>query len=74
MTEHAHAKHLTCGGTNGYRYTFRMICDEVPGLSMDDGAVRIFLHTHGKNDDEMSLGPVEFLYYVENPEQQEREI
>ena len=37
-------------GKNKYMYTFRMTCDEVPGLSMGDGAVRIFLNTHGKND------------------------
>ena len=43
-------------------------------LSMDDGAVRIFLNTHGKNDDEVPPGLVEFLHYVENPEQQEKEI
>ena len=61
-------------GKEKYRYTFRMICDEVPGLSMDDGAVRIFLNTHGKNDDEVPPGLVEFLHYVENPEQQEEEI
>ncbi|WP_418462324.1 Rpn family recombination-promoting nuclease/putative transposase [Frisingicoccus sp.] len=61
-------------GKNKYRYTFRMTCDEVPGLSMDDGAVRIFLNTHGKNDDEVPPGLVEFLHYVENPEQQEKEI
>ena len=61
-------------GKEKYRYTFRMTCDEVPGLSMDDGAVRIFLNTHGKNDDEVPPGLVEFLHYVENPEQQEREI
>ena len=61
-------------GKDKYRYTFRMVCDEVPGLSMDDGAVRIFLNTHGKNDDEVSPGFVEFLHYAENPEQQEREI
>ena len=61
-------------GKNKYHYTFRMTCDEVPGLSMDDGAVRIFLNTHGKNDDEVPPGLVEFLHYVENPEQQEKEI
>lgn len=61
-------------GRSKYRYTFRMVCDEVPELSMDDGAVRIFLNTHGENDDEVSPGLVEFLHYVENPEQREKEI
>ena len=35
-------------GHKKYKYTFRMKCDEVAGLEMDDGAVRIFLNTHGK--------------------------
>ena len=55
-------------GENKYVYTFRMTCDEVPGLSMDDGAVRIFLNTRGRNDDEVPRGLVEFLHYAEAPE------
>lgn len=35
-------------GHKKYKYTFRMKCDEVAGLEMDDGAVRIFLNTRGK--------------------------
>ncbi len=61
-------------GEDKYCYTFRMVCDEVPELTLDDGSVRIFLNTHGKNDDEVPPGLVEFLHYVENPEQQEDEI
>ncbi|WP_418745643.1 Rpn family recombination-promoting nuclease/putative transposase [Frisingicoccus sp.] len=61
-------------GKDKYRYTFRMTCDEAPEMTLDDGAVRIFLNTHGKNDDEVPPGLVEFLHYVENPEQQEKEI
>ena len=52
-------------GYKKYRYTFRMTCDEVPELIMDDGATRIFLNTHGENDDEVSEELVEFLHYVE---------
>ncbi len=55
-------------GENKYVYTFRMTCDEVPGLPMEDGAVRIFLNTRGRNDDEVPRGLVEFLHYAEAPE------
>ena len=48
-------------------YTFRMTCDEVPGLELKDGGVRIFLNTHGKNDDEVSSELSEFLHFVEHP-------
>ncbi|MDY4922244.1 MAG: hypothetical protein SO117_04305, partial [Frisingicoccus sp.] len=34
-------------GQEKYMYTFRMTCDEVPGLELKDGGVRIFLNTHG---------------------------
>lgn len=61
-------------GQDKYMYTFRMSCDEVPGLSLNDGAVRIFLNTHGRNDDEVSPGLVEFLHYAENPEQYGKNI
>ena len=61
-------------GQDKYMYTFRMSCDEVPGLSLNDGAVRIFLNTHGRNDDEVSPGLIEFLHYAENPEQYGKDI
>ncbi len=51
-----------------------MTCDEVPVMSMNDGAVRIFLNTHGKNDDEVPRRLVEFLHYVEDPERYGRNI
>lgn len=34
-------------GQDRYRYTFRYRCDEDGSLTMDDGALRIFLNTHG---------------------------
>ena len=52
-------------GKNKYMYTFRLICDEVSGMPLNDGAVRIFLNTHGKKDSEVSPELVEFLHYVE---------
>ena len=41
-------------GEKKYMYTFRMTCDEVPGMALNDGAVRIFLNTDVENDDEVS--------------------
>lgn len=52
-------------GYKKYKYTFHMTCDEIPELSMDDGATRIFLNTHGENDREVSKELIEFLHYVE---------
>lgn len=49
-----------------YRYTFQMQCVEVPGLYLDDGAVRIFLNTHGKHPESVSLELVELLRYMEH--------
>ena len=52
-------------GQKKYMYTFRMICDESPGLQLNDGAVRIFLNTRGENDDEVSPELVELLHFIE---------
>ena len=49
-----------------YMYTFRMACKEEPGLELEDGAVRIFLNTHGTNENEVSPELVELLNYMEN--------
>lgn len=61
-------------GKKKYMYTFRMTCDEVPGMSLNDGAVRIFLNTQGENDDEVSPELVEFLHYVEKTSDYDQEI
>ncbi len=53
-------------GMKKYKYTFRMTCDEIPEMALDDGAVRIFLNSHGENDDEVSPELVEFLHFMEN--------
>ncbi|MDO5392962.1 MAG: Rpn family recombination-promoting nuclease/putative transposase [Eubacteriales bacterium] len=53
-------------GMGKYRYTFRMECEESPGLDLKDGAVRIFLNTHGTNDDEVNPELVELLKYIES--------
>ena len=53
-------------GLGKYCYTFSPICHEAPELSLEDGAIRIFLNTRGKNEDEVSPELVEFLHYMEN--------
>ena len=53
-------------GKEKYVYTFKPTCQEVPGLILEDGAVRIFLNTRGKNDDEVPEELREFLHYLEN--------
>ena len=50
----------------GYVYTFRAGCLEEPDCCLEDGAVRIFLNTRGKNDGEVSKELVGFLRYVED--------
>ena len=56
-------------GYEKYQYTFEMRCREVPQLSMEDGATRIFLNTHGKNPEDVSPELVELLYYMEHSNQ-----
>ena len=38
-------------GMGLHKYTFRMRCDEDPGISLNDGTVTIFLNTRGTCDD-----------------------
>ena len=52
-------------GYGRYMYTFRTRCVEEPDCCLEDGAVRIFLNTRGKNDSEVSEELVAFLHYVE---------
>ena len=52
-------------GSERYRYTFRMRCEEEGEIILEDGAVRIFLNTHGKNKEEVRPELIEFLNYVE---------
>lgn len=49
-----------------YQYTFENVCREVPGLKLEDDAVRIFLNTKGTNDSEVSPELIELLRYIEN--------
>ena len=47
-----------------YRYVFRNQCEEIPGLSVQDGNITIFLSTHGTNAEEVPKELVKFLEYV----------
>jgi predicted transposase/invertase (TIGR01784 family) len=49
-----------------YCYTFRSRCDEVPGMTLEDGAIRIFLNTKGTNNNEVSQELIDFLHYIES--------
>ena len=49
-----------------YRYTFQMQCKEVPGLSLQDGAVRIFLNTRGQHAEGVPQELIELLRYMEH--------
>nr|WP_076776756.1 hypothetical protein [Lachnoclostridium phocaeense] len=53
-------------GKDLYRYTFRMRCDEDPGIVLDDGAARIFLNTRGKDPLGVSEELIELLRYIEH--------
>ncbi len=48
-----------------FRYTFTNRCTE-NGMELNDGAVRLFLNTKGKNADDVPEELVHFLEYVEN--------
>ena len=51
-------------GKELYQYTFQMTCNET-GQTLGDGAIRIFLNTHGKNPKDISPELKELLYYME---------
>lgn len=52
-------------GKGKYQYTFEMKCNEDPEMKLGDGAVRIFLNTHGSNEEEVSPELIELLHYME---------
>lgn len=54
-------------GKGKYRYTRKVICQEEPELSMEDGAHTIFLSTKGTNADEVPIELVRFLEFVGTP-------
>ena len=42
-----------------------MSCDEIPGLKLYDGATRIFLNTHGTDEEGVSEELIQLLRYFE---------
>lgn len=52
-------------GADKYCYTFHSYCEEDRNIRLDDGTVRIFLNTRGKNDCEVSRELADFLHYIE---------
>lgn len=51
-------------GRGRYCYTFREVCDE-DGQPLEDGTVKIFLNTKGRNAEEVPKELVHFLEYFE---------
>ena len=48
-----------------YQYTFRMKCEEISELELEDGATRIFLSSHGKHPEFVNPELIELLEYME---------
>lgn len=57
-------------GKKRYQYTFRMRCDEDTQIALEDGAVRIFLNTHGVNVKETNPELTELLHFIEHTNDQ----
>lgn len=51
-------------GKGLYRYTFEGVCRECPELKLEDGAVRIFINTKGKNHEDFSQEFLDFMKYL----------
>lgn len=48
-----------------YQYTFRMKCEEISELELEDGATKIFLNSHGKHPEFVNPELIELLEYME---------
>lgn len=53
-------------GKGLYRYTFVGTCIECPELQLQDGAVRIFINTKGKNSEMFSQEFLDLMEYITN--------
>lgn len=53
-------------GQGLYRYTFRMSCEEVPSVRLEEGVMRIFLSTKGTDQTGVSQELIDLLRYFEN--------
>lgn len=51
-------------GRDLYRYTFIGTCQECPELKLNDGAVRIFINTKGKNKADFSQEFLDLMDYI----------
>ena len=58
-------------GLGKYVYTFEEVCREYPELSLNDGAKRIFINTHGKNTEDVSPEFVALMKFIEYNEGEE---
>ncbi|WP_288177880.1 hypothetical protein [Blautia hydrogenotrophica] len=56
-------------GEGRYQYTFEMRCKENPEISLEDGAVRIFLNTRSQNPQDVSPELMELLSFIEHTNQ-----
>lgn len=51
-------------GRGLYRYTFCGVCQECPGLKIEDGALRVFINTKGTNCKDFSQEFLDFMDYL----------
>ncbi len=61
-------------GRGRYRYTFTMHCKEEPDLDLNDDATRIFLNTHGTDEENISPELKELLEFMEHTNEKNREF
>ena len=60
-------------GKDLYRYTFSGTCEECLELRLQDGAVRVFINTKGKNRSDFSQEFLEFMEYLTDTSDQRAE-
>lgn len=51
-------------GRGLYRYTFEGVCRECPDLKLEDGALKVFINTKGKNREDFSREFLDFMEYI----------
>ena len=51
-------------GRGLYRYTFEGVCRECPDLKLEDGALKVFINTKGKNREDFSKDFLDFMEYI----------
>ncbi len=61
-------------GEGRYRYTFSALCREAPDIPLEDGATRIFLNTHGTDDENISPELKELLDFMEHTNDEDHEF